>query len=204
MQPPEKYALVGRYAVRRLHIPDEEVVSNTLTEVAPGIVDYFAGKLERLRGMKSTATDSLNEESNSEEKLKYMVEKSQVVLMKASAVFPFDLFPDSITIDRQKLTFVHRNFFNQEKTVSVPLADISNVQADVGPLFGTITVTSEHFINNTQTIRYLTRKEVLELQRVLQGMTIAHKEGVDLSTVSEEELLPLLQQLGKGEVKKYA
>jgi hypothetical protein len=194
MYPTELYAQVGKYALR---------AHSELPEVAPGIVDYFYEKLQALRiKNQQEGGKELDNNGKGVDKLKYMVEKSQTILMKASAIFPFDLFPDMITIDRQKLTIVHRTFFSQEQTVSVPLSDITNVQADVGPLFGSITVTSEHFMNNTQKINYLSRRDVLELQRVLQGMTMACKEGIDLSTIDEDDLMPLLEELGKGIVKK--
>ncbi len=133
------------------------------------------------------------------EKLKTVVANSQQVLGRSKAIFPFDMFPDSITVDRQKLTVVHRAFFNIEQTVSVEHKDIKNVTADVGPIFGSLTITSEHFANNTQTIKYLPKKEVREIQRLVQGFISAYKEKIDMSGIEETELVALLDELGKGE-----
>jgi hypothetical protein len=132
-------------------------------------------------------------------KLEAVVKKAQNILVKSTAMFPFQLFPDTITIDRQKLTVVHRDFFTTKQTVSVQFSDIKNIQADIGPFFGSLTVTSEHFINNTQTIKNLPKQEVLKIQQLVQGFIIAHKENVDLSEIGDHKLVELLNQLGRGE-----
>lgn len=150
---------------------------------------------------KSSQSEEPNQSAKAKalHKLEGVVEKAQNILIKSTAVFPFDLFPDSITIDRQKLTVVHRNFFSVKQTVSVQHSDIKNIQADIGPLFGSLTVTSEHFINNTQTIRYLPKKEVLAIQQLVQGFIVAHNESIDLTDIDDQKLVKLLNQLGRGE-----
>ncbi len=132
-------------------------------------------------------------------KLEGMVEKAQNVLCRARAIWPFDPFPDVITIDRKKITIEHRSFWGVKQTVSVRHSDITNVQAHVGPFFGSLIITSEHFINNIQTIRYLPRGDVLKVQRLLQGMIIAHKEGVERNDIDDKRLLKLLNELGESE-----
>jgi hypothetical protein len=138
-------------------------------------------------------------EEKAVEKLEGAVEKVQNILIEAHAVFPFDPLPDTITIDRQKLTVVHRNFFFVKQTVSVQHSDIKNVQAEVGPFLGSITVTSEHFINNTQTINYLPKKDALAIKQLIQGFITAHSEGVDLTDIDDDKLVELLNKLGRGE-----
>lgn len=133
------------------------------------------------------------------EKLQDIVEKAQTILIKSSAVFPFDLFPDTITIDRKKLTVVHRHFFNAKQTACVQHSDIKNIQAVVGPLFGSLTVTSDHFINNIQTIKFLPKRDVLAIQQLVQGFIIANHEDIDMSEIENSKLVELLDTLGRGE-----
>lgn len=157
----------------------------------------FAKHRKQVNG--ATSQQAAEEPKSAIEKLEGVVEKSQNILIKANAVFPFDLFPDSITVDRQKLTLVHRNFFVVKQTVSVQYGDIKNIQADIGPLFASLTITSEHFINNTQTIRFLPKKEALAIQQLVQGIIIANKEGIDCSEIDDQRMVELLNQLGRGE-----
>lgn len=150
----------------------------------------------------SDKQDALKEKQTAEEavhKLEGMVEKAQNVLCRARAVWPLDFFPDIITIDRKKLTIEHRSFWGVKQTVSVRHSDVTNVQAHVGPFFGSLIITSEHFINNIQTIKYLPRGDVLKIQQLIQGMIIAHKEGVEMNDIDDKKLLELLNELGDSE-----
>ncbi len=118
-------------------------------------------------------------------------------LFSAHTVFPFVLIPDTLKIDRQKLTIVHNDFIRASHTVSIRLKDLRNVQSDIGPLFGSITLTSQHFLNNTQTIKYIKRKDIIEAQRLLQGFMIAHRAQIDTNNIEHEELKALLNKLGQ-------
>lgn len=208
MQASRKHAVLGRYALYFLN------ASETLrdrrrrffgrdahSEVLQSGLNDSSGKDQGVSHSSHSKAGSGTKEKKerSVEQLEEAVEKGKNILLEATAVFPFDTFPDSITIDRQKLTVVHRRFFSSKQKVSVQLSDIKNVQADLGPIFGSLTFTSEHFINNTQTIRYLPRKDVLAIQQMVQGFIVAHQEGIDLGDIDDEELKKKLDELGRGE-----
>ena len=63
-------------------------------------------------------------------------------------------------------------------------------------------MTSEHFINNTQTIKYLPKRDVLAIQQLAQGFIIASNEQIDLSDIDDDKLVKLLNQLGRQGSKK--
>jgi hypothetical protein len=151
---------------------------------------------ENAKAEDESKTES--KDNKEEKKLKEIVKESHTTLAKAKAVFPFNFFPDLITIDQHKLSIVYRQFFGIKQTVSVPIENIKNIQADLGPFFGSITVTSDHFINNTQTVNYLTRYDAERIQKLVQGIMVAVKEGVDISKVENHELGELLTDLGRG------
>ena len=118
-------------------------------------------------------------------------------LLSVHTVFPFVLIADTLKIDRQKLTVVHNTLLGASQTASIRLKDLRNVQADIGPLFGSITLTSQHFQNNTQTIKFLKRKDIIEAQRLLQGFMIAHEAQVDTDNIEHNELKSLMNKLGQ-------
>jgi hypothetical protein len=132
------------------------------------------------------------------EKLKEVVEESQTTLCYAKAVWPFNFFPDEITVDRHKLTIIYHQFFAVAHTVSVDIKNISNIEAETGPFFGSLTVTSEHFVNNTREIHYLWRKDAVKLLKLVQGAIVANKEEIDVSDIEKKELIKLLIRLGEG------
>lgn len=119
------------------------------------------------------------------------------VLYKADTVFPFTIFPDTITIDREKLSIAYHIFFRVAKVTSTPLDDIEAVDANVGPFFGSLRVTSRFFVNNTRVVRFLTREDTLHIQSILQGYKLAKEKNVNFSEISKNELVMMLMELGK-------
>jgi hypothetical protein len=189
VRPIEKRAL-GWYAIRWVHV-----------------TDWYKAHLSRHRNTKNinypTSVDlssipEVDKKDSEEEKLKSVVQESSNLLTKAKSMFPFTLFPNVITIDRHKLTIVYKTFFYIEQTVSVPIENIKNIQADIGPLFGSLTITSDHFINNTQQVNYLRRDDTKKIQKLIQGAMVAINENIDISKIDTKQLKNLLCELGEG------
>jgi hypothetical protein len=140
---------------------------------------------------------------NETEKLENIVDKSHHILLSASTVFPFVIFADTIQIDRQKLTITHRNSFRSARTSSVSLNDIQNIEGNVGPIFGSLIITSKFFQKNTQSINFLKRKDVIEIQQLMQGYMVAIHGGIDITTIPTEKLIILLNDLGRSVQRKH-
>jgi hypothetical protein len=121
-------------------------------------------------------------------------------LASATTVFPFTLFPDTVTVDREKLTVTHRVFFAVGEVVSVRVEDILNVTADVGPFFGSLKINTRFFDESKPyIINYLWRGETLHMKRILQGYMTALKQHIDCSALSTKELATLLDSLSKDD-----
>jgi len=132
------------------------------------------------------------------EKLIDITEKAQDVLFEADTVFPFTLFPDTITLDREKLTVATRTFFRVAKIVSVPVSSISSAEVDVGPFFGSLHMASKYFVQNKYSVNFLPRSSAIKFQRLLQGFIISQEKNIDLTDIEKSDLLILLGDLGQG------
>jgi hypothetical protein len=170
--------------------------------------DWFKTASDRLRprSRREPQDDNADEQDNdgpkdeNSRKLEEAVKESHGILAKATTVFPFTPFPDTITIDRHKLTIVRRHLWT-EQALSVPIENIKNVQADMGPIFGSITVISDQFVNSEQRLEYLHRGDVDKIQKLVQGIVMATKENIDISEVDTEELKTMLTKLGAAHAK---
>ncbi|HSX33746.1 MAG TPA: hypothetical protein VLF91_05425 [Candidatus Saccharimonadales bacterium] len=133
------------------------------------------------------------------EQLRQAVDTAQEVLVRADTVFPFTLFPDTVVVDREKITVSHRFFFRVAEVMSIGIDDILNVAADVGPLFGALKVTTR-FYNEKKpySVNYLWRSDALAIKQLLQGYIIARKKNVDLEPLPTSDLRTVLTQLGQG------
>jgi hypothetical protein len=134
--------------------------------------------------------------------LRQQVKQAQEILFQATTVFPFILFPDTLTIDRVKVTITHRFFFASAEVTSIQIEDILNVAATTDPLFGTVKIWSHVFRDRTEDTKhmqmtFLSRSNALEAACLIQGYIIARHKKIDTSHTSKKELLGLLRQLGQ-------
>lgn len=125
------------------------------------------------------------------------INRSHEILIQATTVFPFTLFPDTVTLDRAKLTIAHREFFWVAEVMSIRIEDILNVTADVGPFFGSLKIFTRFFATDRPyTVSFLRRSDALRIKRILQGYIIALQKNIDCSSMPTKELAGMLDELG--------
>lgn len=132
------------------------------------------------------------------DKIHEVVEQSREILMSArTVILPYNLFPDTVTVDRMKVNITQRNFFWSEDVVSVRIEDILNVSTSLGPFFGSLRISTrvmnsiDHF-----EIRAFWKSDAIELKRIIQGYMIAVHEDIDTSSLNTERLIRKLKELG--------
>lgn len=130
-------------------------------------------------------------------KLSEAIGHSKDILFIASTVFPFSLFPDTVAVDREKVTIVNRTFFRVAEIVSLRIDDVLNVMADVGPFFGAVKIQTRFFDAASYSIKFLKRSDALKLKRILHGYVIANQKGIDCDGFTADELATLLDEIGK-------
>lgn len=126
-----------------------------------------------------------------------VVEESNEILVRFRGVWPIDLFPDEVEIDRHTITVRNRAFWNVEKKSVCHYDDLVNSEINLGPFFGSISIFSKYFTDNHERVRWLSRKDAKNLQAFLQGILIARKEGVDLKGLTRNEIIAKLYTIGK-------
>jgi hypothetical protein len=120
------------------------------------------------------------------------------LLASVQSAFPLMLFPDSIDIDRRKITIIHRAFLNKSTVVSVSLTDIHRVELSTGPLLGSLKIWAKFFDDRPLTVRSLTKGDAFLIKRLLDGYIIAIERHIDCTIVPKDELITMLMGLGQG------
>lgn len=134
-----------------------------------------------------------------EDQLSKAIGGSHEVLISAATVFPFTLFPDTVTIDRTKLTITHRVFFKVAEVMTIRIEDILNVTANVGPIFGSIKISTRFFDpQKPYSVNFFWRDDALKIKRIMQGYIIAMQKEIDCSALTTKELARMLDELGQG------
>lgn len=133
-----------------------------------------------------------------EERLAEAAASSREILFKTNSVWPFMMFRDTITLDREKLSLAHRAFFLVAKVTSIPVRDLTGVEANFGPFFGSLKIISTS--SDTENIEFLWRKDAVILRQLLQGYIIANERQIDTADINKQDLVKLLKKLGEGDV----
>jgi hypothetical protein len=132
------------------------------------------------------------------QELRTVAASAQEVLASATTVFPLDLFPDTVTVDRSQVTLSQRTFFWMGDVTSVRIEDILNVTAQVGPFFGSLRISTRYFDpDKPYEVTRFWREDALRLQAVIQGLVIALKKDIDANAVGGKELAEEAERLGQ-------
>lgn len=132
------------------------------------------------------------------ESLRRIVRKSHQTLAGAQTVIlPINLFPDTVIVDRTKVTITKRTFFWTSSVISFRIEDVLNVACSTGPIFGSLTISSR-VMNSTDhyEIDYFWRKDAQYLKQIIQGYVIAQHNQIETSHLSRKDLINTLLELG--------
>jgi hypothetical protein len=140
--------------------------------------------------------DEVKKTKEEEEKLENLSRNSQQVLYKCRSVFPFDLFPDELSVEPTQINVKRKTFFFTNRLISVPIKNISDVIVQTAPFFASIKVVDQFFTENSFEIDYLKKGEACRARKIIQGLIIASKEGVDVSRIQPEMLVQKTARLG--------
>lgn len=132
-----------------------------------------------------------------EQKLNKLVIGSSQVFLKISSVFPFDFFPDDLTIDDNKVSFIIREFFFSEDIYSIIIKSIKDVEIECGPFFATLKIVPEWFPGKIVQVNYLKKSEAIEARRLILGLICACREGIDVTKLDQDKVKKMVEKVGK-------
>lgn len=127
------------------------------------------------------------------QKLVDLVKKSNRCIITISSLFPWDLFPNTITVEESRITFTFRQFLSSQSH-SVEIKDISNVFIESSLFFSTLRVVSRTYVKNDITIRHLNRKKAQKVQQTIEGLRTFIENNINTSNYEIDELLAKIEE----------
>lgn len=177
----------------RVHVQDKEA-ENEAKKVAHLSEKEKQKLIEegRKEGLKEIAKQEIEElpKINELEKMK------DRELMRIKNVFPFVLFPDTLIIEENKITFVWGLFFFSKDVRSILIKDIANVTVETSMFFATLNFADKFFENQVTKMDYLKKSEAIKARRLIQGLMISHRENIDFSDIPKHEVIKNALKLG--------
>lgn len=157
---------------------------------------------EQKKATDEGARDGIKEEAKQEilmkERFDSMVKTAARELYRISTVFPFDMFPDEVIIDVDKVSIITGVFFFSKRIHSVFIQDITDVFVDSSFLFATLEIVDSGFVENSIKIKPLGRNEAIRARKIIQGLIVAKKQQIDLTKLLDlPDLVNKLETLGE-------
>lgn len=141
-----------------------------------------------------------DEQEKNQRQLDNLSSRANIILLKAKGVFPFDFFPDTLTIDANKVNIINKTFFASESVVSVMIKEIMDVRVETAIFLGRLLIDyGPHPLKiHTVTISSLRRQDALRAKDILEGMLVIYRgENIDITKLKPEETLQEIEDIGK-------
>lgn len=149
-----------------------------------------------LTPQKSMLPKNEKEVRASSEKFETLVEKSAKTLLKIHTVFPFDFFPDTIIVDENKVNIIHREFFFSQDIQSILIHHVKDVVVETSLFFATLKILPDGYNENWVNIPYLKKNDGIRVRRIIAGLLVGFKEGLDMSKVETSNLVGKIEAMG--------
>ncbi len=134
-------------------------------------------------------------------KVDNLVKGSSENIYQASSVFPFDFFPDHITVNRSRVDIIIGMFIATKEMISILIENIYEVDIDYSLFFASINFKVTGNLQNPPPIGFLKKDEAIKLRRIISGLVLALKEKIDIKELTVQELQITMEQIGKVQHK---
>ncbi len=98
--------------------------------------------------------------------------------MKIYSVFPFDLFPDTISLQKDKIDITHRPFFFTKEVFTVFINDIRTIRITSGPFFATLSFELKGMMEkqNPEPISFLRKKSAQKIRKMALNLCVSQSK----------------------------
>jgi hypothetical protein len=129
-------------------------------------------------------------------KLERLHKRAVNVLFQCHGVFPFDFFPNILSIDYNKVDIVYRDFYRNERIISIPIENVNYIIVESGAMFATLKIEVKGMAQDPEPLDHLWRKDAVIAQKLIFGLMAADKFKIDLSDLPKEDILDKLIEIG--------
>ncbi len=149
--------------------------------------------------------DGQKDSKTPEQELNILASRSDKVLLSAKTIFPFDLFPDTLTIDANKVNIVQKIFFWSEVATSILLKEIMDVRVESALFFGKLVIDyGPHPLKiSTVEVAKMWKSDALKAKEIIEGILVVYRsENINTTELKPEETLDEIKEVGKIEERE--
>lgn len=124
-------------------------------------------------------------------KLAAMVSDSDKIIYRVEQAFPFNIFPDSITVDKNKIDIVYRHFLWQKEIFTILIEDLTTIKVTTGPIYAMVFFEVRGYERNPEPVEYLSKTDAITLREYVLGLAKAAKERAPLEKLTKKSMRTL-------------
>lgn len=129
------------------------------------------------------------------DKLSVLADLSHQVLFEAKSVYPYELWPDKITICLNRITITYKKPFSVDER-PIPIEYLNTAHVTRGMFFASLSI--ETFgVEKPNPIHHLKIDEARIARRYILGLIECKKNGVNFGDYEINEIKQKLQDIGK-------
>lgn len=123
--------------------------------------------------------------------------KAQEIVFRCKTRFPFDIFPDIISLDTEKITVQSSYFFLIGEAKTYEITTIKTIITDDAFFFSTVSLYGDDEKKPLLFLKNLSHTNARMLYDLIRGILQAKKSNVELNDIPQYKLFNYLMQLGK-------
>ncbi len=133
------------------------------------------------------------------DKLEKLTESTDRALYELSAVFPFDFFPNKIIIGEKQVVLIFKPFFFSSQIYHYLIEDLLTPVVESSIFFASLRLElgPGGFQQNPPRISYLKKGEAIRARRIMMGLLICKKEGIEFEGMSRTQIVEKVEEIGK-------
>ncbi len=128
-------------------------------------------------------------------KLDALSHETESVIYELSSAFPFQIFPDKLIIDKNKVTVVRKSLL-MKRIFPILMEDIQTVKVNRGPIFASLELEVRGFERNPSPTIFLWPEHASKAEQYILGLIKAKREGVDLTKLTVKDIKTKVERIG--------
>lgn len=102
-----------------------------------------------------------------------MKEKNKEI-MRIRSVFPFDLFPNTIILKKNKIDIIHKQFFFTKQVFTVFINDIRTIEISNDPFFASLSFELKGMTHeqNPEPVRFLRKSRARKFRKLALNLCV--------------------------------
>lgn len=141
-------------------------------------------------------TQSLAGRLKTTAKLNTLAKETEAVIYDIASVFPFQLFPDKLIIDKNKVSIIRKSLFFK-RIFPILYEDIRTVKINRSILFCAIEFEIRGYEQNPGAVTHLWPKEASKAEKYILGMTKANRAEVDMTKLPVNKIRGVIKKIGE-------